>query len=107
MFGAKPPESVVTSTAGEKIARIGEALKDPALIDSPVYKQIAEFYPKYQEFSTLLNKLKVSNYAELTSKGGFATILRNDLVATAERLMLENPAFSRMYYGVFAGQLEG
>ena len=107
MFGAKPPESVVTSTAGEKIARIGEALKDPALIDSPVYKQIAEFYPKYQEFSTLLNKLKVSNYAELTSKGGFPTILRNDLVATAERLMLENPAFSRMYYGVFAGQLEG
>ena len=107
MFGAKPPETVVTSTAGEKIARIGEALKDPAFMDSPVYKQIAEFYPKYQQFSDMLNKVKVSNYAELTSKGGYATIIRNDLVATAERLMLENPAFTRMYYGVFAGQLEG
>ena len=55
----------------------------------------------------MLNKLKVSNYSQLTSKGGYATILRNDLVATAERLMLENPSFTRMYYGVFAGQLEG
>jgi hypothetical protein len=33
--------------------------------------------------------------------------MRNDLIATAERLMMENPAFSRMYYGIFAGQLEG
>ena len=107
MFGAKPPETIVTGTALEKISRIGQALKDPAFIDSPVYKQIAEFYPKYQEFQDILNKLNVSNYAKLTSKGGYATILRNDLVATAERLMLENPSFSRMYYGVFAGQLEG
>lgn len=106
-FGARPPEAVTTATAGEKIARIGEALKDPAFASSPIYKEISEFYPKYLEFQTLLNKLKVSNYAELSAKGGFPTLLRNDLVATAEKLMVNNPAFSRMYYGVFAGQLEG
>lgn len=106
-FGAKPPETITSATAGEKIARIGEALADPAFQKSPVYKEISEFYPKFLEFQTLLNKLKVSNYAELTAKGGFPTLLRNDLVATAEKLMVTNPAFSRMYYGVFAGQLEG
>ena len=106
-FGAKPPESVLTGTAGEKIARVGEALANPAFESSPIYPELSEFYPKYMEFQNLLNKLKVSNYAELSAKGGFATILRNDLVATAERLILQNPAFSRMYYGVFASQLEG
>jgi hypothetical protein len=106
-FGARPPEAVTTATAGEKIARIGQALADPAFKTSPIYKEISEFYPKYLEFQTLLNKLKVSNYAELSAKGGFPTLLRNDLVATAEKLMVNNPAFSRMYYGVFAGQLEG
>jgi hypothetical protein len=106
-FGAKPPDTIVSATAGEKIARIGQALSDQSFASSPVYKEISEFYPKFVEFQTLLNKLKVSNYAELKSKGGFPTLLRNDLVATAEKLMVNNPAFSRMYYGVFAGQLEG
>jgi hypothetical protein len=32
--------------------------------------------------------------------------LRNNLVGLAEQLMAENPSFRRMYYGVFAGQLE-
>ena len=55
----------------------------------------------------MLNKAEVSNYAELTSKGGLATVMRNELLTLAQKLMLENPSFSRMYYGVFAGQLEG
>jgi hypothetical protein len=32
--------------------------------------------------------------------------MRNELLALAQKLMIENPAFSRMYYGVFAGILE-
>lgn len=106
-FGARPPETVVTNTAGEKIARIGKALQDPAFRTSPIYKEASEFYDKYSEFQTLLSELKVSNYAQLKGGSGIALLMRNDLIATAERLMLENPAFSRMYYGVFAGQLEG
>jgi hypothetical protein len=105
--GSRPPDTVTTGTAQERIARIGEALQDPAFTQSSVYNQIATFYPKYQEFQTLLNKAKVSNYAELTAKGGLATLMRNELVSLAEELMLENPSFSRMYYGVFAGQLKG
>lgn len=106
-FGSKPADTITTGTAAEKIARVGEALQDPAFKKSPVYAETAEFYNKYAEFQTTLNKAKVSNYAELTSKGGYATLMRNDLVATAERLMANNPAFTRMYYGVFAGQLKG
>lgn len=106
-FGAKPPESIVTGTAQEKIARVGLALQDPAFQTSPIYAEISQFYPKFKEFQTELNRVKVSNYAELTAKGGYATIMRDELVTLAETLMTQNPAFSRMYYGVFAGQLEG
>jgi len=48
---------------------------------------------------------KASNYAEL-SGGGIATLMRNDLVTLGEKLMQQNPEFSRMYYGVFAGILK-
>ena len=106
-FGARPPSTVVTNTAGEKIARIGEALADPAFKSSPVYNEISAFYPKFHEFQGLLNKANVSNYAQLKGNNGYATMMRNDLVAQAQQLMVNNPAFSRMYYGVFAGQLEG
>jgi hypothetical protein len=105
--GAKPAETITTGAAGERIAAVANALQDPVMSQSPVYKQAAEFYPRYKEFQDLLNKVKVSNYAELSSKGGMPTLMRNELVALAEKLMTENPAFSRMYYGVFAGQLEG
>ena len=106
-FGnARPADTVVTGSAGEKVASIRLALQDPALKQSPVYKQISEFYPRYQELQDLLNKNNVSNYAQLTSKGGQPTLMRNELLALAQKLMIENPAFSRMYYGVFAGILE-
>lgn len=108
MFGgAKPASTITTGAALEKIASVKNAIQDPAFKQSPVYKETAEFYNKYSEFEDILNKAKVSNYAELTSKGGLATLMRNELMSLAEKLMLENPSFSRMYYGVFAGQLEG
>jgi hypothetical protein len=106
-FGGKPPETIRTSTAFEKVDRIGKALQDSAFAESPVYSQISEFYPMFVEFQKLLNDLKVSNYASIKAKGGYATILRDNLVAKAEMLMTENPSFRRMYYGVFASQLEG
>jgi len=91
----------------EKIARVGSALQDPAFKESPIYREISLFYPQYMEFQDLLNKLNGSNYAQIKAKSGLAPLLRDKLVSLGEQLMLENPSFSRMYYGVFAGQLEG
>jgi len=105
--GAKPASTITTGAVLEKIASIKNAIEDPAFKESPVYKETTEFYTKYADFESILNKAKVSNYAELTSKGGLATLMRNELLSLAEQLMLQNPSFSRMYYGVFAGQLEG
>jgi hypothetical protein len=104
--GAKPADSIVTGVNDEKIATIERALQDDAFRASPVYDQISTFYPKFREFKDLLNKIKVSNYAELSSKGGVPTLMRNELVALGEQLMTDNPEFSRMYYGVFAGILK-
>ena len=104
--GAKPVDSVVTGIADAKIATIEAALQDPAFEKSPVYKQVSEFYRTFKPFKDLLNEIKVSNYAELGSKGGVSTLMRNELVVLGEKLMTENPEFSRMYYGVFAGILK-
>jgi hypothetical protein len=82
-------------------------LQDPAFAQSPIYNQISAFYPQYMEFQNLLNTLNGANYAQIKGKSGIAPLLRDKLVSLAETLMLENPAFSRIYYGVFAGQLEG
>jgi hypothetical protein len=104
--GAKPADRIVTGVGDEKVATIERALADGAFTESPVYSQISAFYPKFKQFKDLLNEIKVTNYAELSSKGGVPTLMRNELVALGEQLMTENPEFSVMYYGVFAGILK-
>jgi hypothetical protein len=104
--GARPADRIVTGINDERIATVERALQDDAFRASPVYDQINTFYPKFSQFKDLLNKIKVSNYAELSSKGGVPTLMRNELVALGEQLMTDNPEFSRMYYGVFAGILK-
>jgi hypothetical protein len=103
--GAKPVDAIVTGVQDEKIATIGRAIEDPIFKSSSVYEETVTFYKQFDEFKKLLNDFKVSNYAELSSKGGVQTLMRNELVALAETLMSNNPEFSRMYYGVFAGIL--
>jgi hypothetical protein len=105
-FGARPSDTIITGINDQKIANIGLALKDPAFQKSKVFEQTSEFYARFDELKRVLNDFKVSNYAELSSKGGVPTLMRNELVALGEKLMLENPDFSRMYYGVFAGILK-
>jgi hypothetical protein len=103
--GAKPVDAIVTGVQDEKIATIGRAIEDPIFKSSSVYEETVTFYKQFDEFRKLLNDFKVSNYAELSSKGGVQTLMRNELVALGETLMSNNPEFSRMYYGVFAGIL--
>jgi hypothetical protein len=104
--GAKPADAIVTGVNDEKIATIERALEDDAFRASPVYDQINTFFPRFRQFKDLLNKIRVSNYAELSSKAGVPRLMRNELVALGEQLMTDNPEFSRMYYGVFAGILK-
>jgi hypothetical protein len=104
--GAKPVDTIVTGVQDEKIATIGRAIQDPVFESSSVYNEAVEFYTKFDDFRTLLNDLKVSNYAELSSKGGVPTLMRNELVALGEKLMTNNPDFSFMYFGVFSGILK-
>ena len=103
--GARPVDAIVTGIQDEKIATIGRAIEDPIFKLSSVYEETVTFYKQFDEFRKALNDLKVSNYAELSSKGGVPTLMRNELVALGETLMSNNPEFSRMYYGVFAGIL--
>lgn len=103
--GARPVDSIVTGVQDEKIATIGRAIEDPIFKSSTVYEETVTFYKQFDEFRKLLNDLKVSNYAELSSKGGVPTLMRDELVLLGERLMSDNIEFSRMYYGVFAGIL--
>jgi hypothetical protein len=105
-FGARPADTLITGINDQKVANIGLALQDPAFQKSPVYKETSEFYARFEELKKVLNDFKVSNYAELSSKGGVPTLMRNELVSLGEKLMLENPEFSRMYFGVFAGILK-
>lgn len=105
-FGARPSDTIVTGVNDQKIANIERALNEPAFQKSSVYKQASEFFVRFNELKKVLNSMKVTNYAELSSKGGVPTLMRNELVALGEKLMIENPEFSRMYYGVFAGILK-
>jgi hypothetical protein len=104
-FGARPSDTLVTGVNDQKIANIGLALQDLAFQKSPVFNETQEFYTKFDELKKILNMQKASNYAELSS-GGLATLIRNELVTLGEKLMMQNPEFSRMYYGVFAGILK-
>ena len=105
-FNGRPSDFVQTGTAEEKMGRIADALQDPAFKNSPVYNETVQFYDMFSKFKKELNRLRVSNYAELKGKSSYATMARNDLVSMAESFIANNPAFSQMYYGVFAGQLE-
>ena len=104
-FTARPGDVIITGVNDQKIANIGVALQEPAFQKSPVYEQAVEFYAKFESFKKTLNDYKVTNYAELSSKGGVPTLMRDELIVLGEKLMTENPEFSRMYYGVFAGLL--
>ena len=106
-FNGRPADMVMTGTVEEKLGRIADALQNPAFQQSPVYKETAQFYSEFVEFKRELNRLHVSNYADLKGSSSYATMARNNLTSLAESLMSDNPAFRHMYYGVFAGQLEG
>ena len=104
--GAAPVLDTKIGSAQEKIASIGRALKDPAFQDSPVYKETQQFYNAYQEVYQYFQDVKTSAAPGLGSGSWYAKERAKQLDALATQLMIQNPAFSRMYYGVFAGSLK-
>jgi hypothetical protein len=103
------PEPIAINRTGvgeNRIAEIGKALQEPAFQESPVYKETAQFYEAFKERQDRLNLVKTSVTASFGGKSYLARKLQEELDNLANQLMLQNPAFTRMYYGVFNQQLK-
>jgi hypothetical protein len=106
-FGGAAPASLVTvGTDLERIANVGKALADERFQDSPIYDETKQFYEAYSQAVELLKSTRITAEPDLGSSHWYATNLRTNLEALGNQLMLQNPAFSPMYYRVFAGTMK-
>ena len=104
--GSAPALDVKIGSSKAKIAKVGQAVKDPAFQDSPIYEETKQFYDAYITEYKYLQDVRVSAEPSLSSSNWVIRESVNRLNTLANQLMLANPAFSRMYYGVFAGELK-
>ena len=73
---------------------------------SPIYSETKEFYAAYDNAMKQLSDARVTPNPDLGSSFWLNTKYREELQTLGNKLMLENPAFSRMYYSVFANLLK-
>jgi hypothetical protein len=104
--GSAPALDVKIGSSRAKIAKVGQAVNDPAFQDSPIYEETKQFYNAYITEYKYLQDVRVSAEPSLSSSNWVIRESVNRLNTLANQLMLANPAFSRMYYGVFAGELK-
>jgi hypothetical protein len=93
-------------SAREKVANVEKALAEPAFQKSPIYKETAEFYNAYKSVEKSLQELRSTATPNIGGGFWYAREQAKNLNNLATRLMIQNPAFSRMYYGVFASLLK-
>lgn len=105
-FDAPPTVDTRIGTMEAKITTVGKALNDPAFKDSPIFNETKEFYDAYQHAVEYLQEVRTTAQPKLSSSFYYAKELSQNLQSLAMQLMIQNPAFSRMYYGVFAGAIE-
>ena len=105
-LGTPPVSSISTNVAENKIDSVGKALNEPAFQDSSIYEDTKMFYDAFKERQDRLNFVRTSNSAGMTSNTFLANTFQEELEDLANQIINRNPAFSRMYYGVFAGQLK-
>jgi hypothetical protein len=105
-YGGKPVSSVLVGRQEARAVKIGEALEDDAFKVSPIYKETKEFYDKYNYAIKTLQDNRLSPQPDLGSSFWLNTKFREELQTLGNELMLQNPAFSRMYYSVFANLLK-
>jgi hypothetical protein len=106
LYAGKPASTIITGRQEKRATAIGEALKDPAFKDSPVFAEASEFYDSYLEKVTTLQNDRNTPTPDLGSSFWLNTKYREELERLGTDLMTRNPAFSRMYYSVFANLLK-
>ena len=104
--GSAPVLSVDIGSAEDKIANVGKALAEPAFQASPIYKETAQFYAAYKDLQAYLQETRTSATPGFGAGNWLAKEESKKLNNLAMQLMIENPAFARMYYGVFASKLK-
>jgi hypothetical protein len=105
-YGGKPVSSVLVGRQEARAVKIGEALEDDAFKASPIYKETKEFYDRYDYAIKTLQDNRLTPQPDLGSSFWLNTKFREELQTLGNELMLQNPAFSRMYYSVFANLLK-
>lgn len=105
-YGGKPVSSVLVGRQEARAVKIGQALKEDAFKASPIYKETKQFYDAYNHAITALQDNRLSPQPDLGSSFWLNTKFREELQTLGNELMLQNPAFSRMYYSVFANLLK-
>ena len=106
-FGGNAP--VVSSdinVAEEKVSMIGKALQEPAFQQSPNYKEAKQFYDAFQEVYKMLQEVRTTPNPKLGGGSWLAKQEAERLDNLATQLMIQNPAFAPMYYGVFSSLLK-
>jgi hypothetical protein len=106
LYGGKPASTIITGRQEKRATAIGEALSNPAFKDSPVYAEASEFYASYIDKITTLQNDRNTPTPDLGSSFWLNTKYREELERLGTDLMMRNPAFSRMYYSVFANLLK-
>jgi hypothetical protein len=104
--GNAPVMSVDIGSAEEKIANVGRALQDPAFQESPIYNETAQFYAAYKDLEKYLQEVRTTATPQMGAGFWLAQEEAKKLDNLATQLMINNPAFARMYYGVFASKLK-
>jgi hypothetical protein len=104
--GTRPVSSVLVGRQESRAAAIGRALEVDAFKASPIYKETQEFYEAYQQRIKSLQDTRLAPQPDLGSSFWLNTKYREELQLLGNQLMQQNPAFSRMYYSVFANLLK-
>lgn len=105
-FEGIPTVSVRIGQAEAKAELVGKALQDPAFKDSPIYQETKTFYEAYTKAKEYLQEVRTTAQPDLSSTFWYTQEISRELQGLALQLMMKNPAFSRMYYGVFSGLIE-
>lgn len=106
LYGGKPTSTIITGRQEKRATAIGKALENPAFKDSPVYEEASQFYEAYNNAVTTLQNDRNTPTPDLGSSFWLNTKYREELEQLGTKLMMQNPAFSRMYYSVFANLLK-
>ena len=106
-FGGNAP--VLTTDIGtvqDKINNVAKALEEPAFKQSPIYKETKLFYDRYKEYEKYFQEVRTTATPKFGAGSWYAKEIASQLDGYATELMIANPAFARMYYGVFASLMK-